>query len=298
MMKFFYLRLSLLIFSLILSISGCSGRSETLSFAYQDRVGDAAAILAARELEKDDRFTLHRFSSGALTAEALISGSADAATMGDAAAVALAARYPGLVVLLGVHGSGAGRHKLVSPVDRPAVIGVKFGTSTHAALSAWLDYPATLIDLPPDLQLSALAAGEVAAIAASEPTPSLALSKLPGMKARSLEVPGRVYPLVLAANRRSLEKKPALLNELVSRITAGGEVLSRPLTPETLRLLETVIGLEGEILVSSLGSHSYGFSSMSHHRGELEELAAFLAAQGRIPAPPGSDVYGYSGDFR
>jgi hypothetical protein len=37
---------------------------------------------------------------------------------------------------------------------------------------------------------------------------------------------------------------------------------------------------------------------MSHHRGELEELAAFLAAQGRIPAPPGSDVYGYSGDFR
>lgn len=291
MKAYFYPRFLLLIFSLLLGFSGCARTDETFSFAYQDRVGDAAAILAARELEPDDRFTLHRFSSGALTAEALISGVADAATMGDAAAVALAARYPGLVVLLGVHGSGAGRHKLVSWTDSPEVIGVKLGTSTHAALLAWLDYPARLIDLAPDMQLSALAAGEVEALAASEPTPGLALLKLPDMKALPLEVPGRVYPLVLAASRRSLETKPALMKELLNKISGAGEMLSRPLTPETLALLEKVTGLEGDILESSLRSHEYSFSPISRHRVELENLGQFLSDQGKIPAPPGPGVY-------
>ena len=280
-----------LYFLLLLTMFGCGGSGESIRFAYQDRVGDAAAIVAADELREDSRFRLYRFSSGALTAEALISGSADVATMGAAAAVALAARYPEMVVLLGVHGSGPSRHKLVSPVPRPGVIGVKFGTSTHAALQAWLHYPARLVDLPPDMQLAALAAGEVEALAASEPTPLLALARIPGLASYSLEVPGRVYPLVLVASRRVLEDKPSLVNALVGRIAAAGDALIQPLSPATRQLLESVTGLKGDLLVSSLESHHYGFSPIAGHRSELEELAEFLTAQGKVPAPPGPGIY-------
>lgn len=272
-----------------------SGKQDLPVFVYQDRVGDASAMITAAKLKDEGLFSVKRFSSGSLCAEALISGTADVATMGDSVAVKLVSRYPDKIVLLGVHGEGPRRHKLVSSSMEPKKIAVKFGTSTHAALQAWyeeqgvdLNSPGApvLIDMSPSLQISALAAGEVDALAASEPTPSIAVNKIYLSQGRDLEVTalesfGKSYPLLLVTTRKALadyEKQIAILKDAL--VLSAGRVLSE------LDFLSGITGLEKGLLEDILLFHSYGYSSVHQYKDELENLAEFLIAQGIINEIP------------
>ncbi len=267
-------------------LSSCFKQTEDFTLAYQDRVGDAAVIIAAQHLGDDPKFSGKHFSSGSLTAEALISGNADAATMGDAVAVTLAARYPETIVLVGIHGGGAQRHRLVGTSATPETIGVKFGTSTHAALSSWLTYEARLIDISPSLQLSALESGEIDALAASEPTPSIAMMHLDEMKDMSLELPGKIYPLVLVTTRKVLKIKSEQLDHLIDEIRRAEQTLQSPLDSATQELLVNITGLDQEVLSSSLAYHQFKYEPVTEHLEELNILAEFMASQGKIPAIP------------
>lgn len=263
-------------------------------------MGDASAILAAEILEGSGEFAVRRFSSGSLCAETLISGAAQAATMGDSVAVTLASRYPDRVVLLGIHGGGASRHRLVAGVSEPKTIAVKFGTSTHSALIAWLNarglqegdpaYP-RLVDMAPDMQLSALASGETDALAASEPTPTIAGIKLAARRQEGrealrmipLEASGRAYPLVLVTTRRALQEFPrqiALLKETLER--QGERVAGTSSELEYLPLLSEVTGMDSQVLRESLKYHFFGFFPVTAHREELSSLAEFLRERGVI----------------
>ncbi len=281
-----------------------SGQSDLPVFAFQDRVGDASAILAASELEAAGVFKTIRFSSGNLCAEALITANADAATMGDAVAVNLASRYPNMVVILGVHGEGSSRHRLVSHNTNPEKIGVKFGTSTHAALLAWLeikglsgsspDYP-VLIDMSPSIQISALESGEIEALAASEPTPSIAEDKLSepgglsGYSAEPLQLEGRRFPLVLVTTRKSLQRYPEQLAELESALFSNGNLLSRNLngiSSAQVDILLSVTGLSRSLLEKTLSFHQFGFSEFSGYQQEMSALADFMMSGGSISTVP------------
>jgi sulfonate transport system substrate-binding protein len=293
--------LALLAISVCMTVS-CS-REDTRDlplFAYQNRVGDAAAIAAAASAEAERLFTTAVFSSGSMTAEALITGSADFATMGDAAAAVLAARYPEQVVFLAVHGSGALRHRLVIREQPPQRIGVKFGTSTHAALQAWLETEAAeelilgspqpqLIDLTPELLLTALDSGEIDAAAASEPTPSTALERIAGLTVIPLKLPGRSFPVLLAASRKSLERYPDEAQKLLDLLREGGRRAQEAAVgrdPETLALLSEFTGLEPTVLARSLFYHDTITAEVEPYREELEELSRFLLREGRIPVLP------------
>ena len=277
-----------LILSAVLSATIYSaGKQELPVIAYQDRVGDSAAILAARELSDAGQFEVKRFSSGGLCAEALLSGTADFATMGDAVAVRMASRYPESIVLLGIHGEGAGRHRLVKTTDVPGTIGVKFGTSTHSALLTWLGMQevnirnAMLIDMSPSTQIAALASGEVDALAASEPTPSVAHAKIVETAVASLEVEGRNFPIVLATTRKALEKYPGAAEIIENELMQQAENISG----ETDYLSE-ITGLQDNILLKSLELHNFGYYPVSGYFEELDKLAAFMVEQGNIEAPP------------
>ncbi len=277
---FFMILLSLLI------LSSCTQREDPFSLVYQDRVGDAAVIIAAHQMKDDPSFSGKHFSSGSLTAEALISGNADVATMGDAVAVTLAARYPETIILLGIHGGGIDRHRMVGRSDRPLKIGVKFGTSTHAALSSWLSYDADLIDLSPSLQLSALESGEIDALAASEPTPSIAMNRLEGMKDFSLALPDKIYPLVLVTTKKTLKDKPEQIARFIDEIKKAEKLLEGPLDRDTEELLLSVTGLDEEVLAVSRDFHQFNYEPVIEHLEELNTLAQFMVSQGSIPTIP------------
>lgn len=290
----------------------CSRTPEVLTVAYQDRIGDASAILAAEKLSEADDFTWKIFSSGSMTAEALLTGSVDAATMGDAAAVSLASRYPDLITIIGIHGGGPERHRIVSRTTNPKTIGVKFGTSTHAALIEWLDkhgetafnfqqteeqqkseqQPGNfldLIDLSPDMQLSAFSSGEIDALAASEPTPSIALQDTEGLLVYPLILPGRGYPLVLAASKKSIEKNPESIKKLADTIRSEGALLQsgmHDLPLDYQRVLSQVTGLHENVLITSLRSHAYQWGTLSDYQNELQRLAEFMLSAGRISEIP------------
>lgn len=283
---------------LIFMSAACSGERNIPVLAYQDRVADASAILAVEFLRDSKQFSFTRFSSGSLTAEALITGSADFATMGDAAAVNIASRYPDSIVLLWVHGDGYDRHRLVSRTAAPERIGVKFGTSTHAALVSWLQSSSLwadgeplpqLIDMSPDLQLSALDSGEIEALAASEPTPTIALEKVSGTFAVPLIVEGRRYPVFLVSTRRALEKYPEAVQLLyeamqysslrAARASAGGDA-------DALDILVTGTGLDRQKLDNSMRHHRFGLFSIDDYLGEMAELAEFMLGAGSISDVP------------
>ena len=195
-----------------------------------------------RRSENAGMFEFIQFSSGSLSAEALINGGADIASMGDAVAVSLASRYPDKIVLVAVHGTGAGRHRLASAfgdLSDVGSIGIKYGTSTHSALLAWMERSrvmtgdVSLIDLSPDLQLSALASGEIDALAASEPTPSIAAQRMNNITVTPIEVEGRSFPVVLVARRSSFLEKKDLIEELVSKIGEKGNRLAESVRPDS-----------------------------------------------------------------
>lgn len=284
----------------LLTVGACKKSSDSVPvLAYQDRVGDASAILTAKTLSEQAHWSTLQFSSGSLTAEALISGNADIATMGDAVAVNLAARYPETIVLLGAHGGGALRHRLVSRVEEPGTIGVKFGTSTHAALLAWLElqglspqsttYP-TLLDLSPDLQISALASKEIDAIAASEPTPSVAVSKIAGLMTTSLQIPQRNFPIVLVSTKKAVKTYTSEITSLISALKKQAVSLQgtniQTLPAESVLLLSQVTGLAEPTLMESLRYHTFTWLEPEELTGELAALAEFLYSAGTIPSLP------------
>lgn len=238
-------------------------------------------------------------SAGIAAAEALVSGSADVAVMGDVPAlIALASARP--CVLVASYGGGDGMHSIVvsekSGITSPEElagkrIGVQFGSSTHGAVSLYLKThslldSAKLVNVKQNALVEALIVGDIDALAASEPAPSLALKKVPGARMLSnLGGLGNKYPLMMVATKAFADAHPEALNVLVAGtqkavdyinsdpINAGLELskatgISAAQEQNTLRKLEWKIALDESVLSS------------------LEQTAAFLHSIGKLKKMP------------
>lgn len=235
-------------------------------------------------------------SAGIAAAEALVSGSADVAVMGDVPAVfALASARP--CVLIASYGGGENMHSIIvsasSGINTPRDligrrIGVHFGSSTHGAVYRYLQAnnidPAalTLVNVPQSSLVEALISGDIDALAASEPAPSLALDKASGSRLLStLSGLGNEYPLMLVASRDFADAHPEVIRMLVAGTrkavdyinadpeASGSEVGTVTGTPvrleqSTLRRLTWQVRLDQGILES------------------LEQTAEFLHKTGRL----------------
>ncbi len=169
-------------------------------------------------------------SAGIAAAEALVSGSADVAVMGDVPAL-IALASPRDCVLIAAYGGGEQMHALVVPGDSPIRapadlagrrVGVQFGSSTHGAVHLYLRHHGVdvdtvqLVNLPQKDLIEALISGSIDCLAASEPTPMLCRRNLPG--ARELAVLaglGNDYPLQIVATRAFAEAHPQAVQAVV-----------------------------------------------------------------------------------
>jgi ABC-type nitrate/sulfonate/bicarbonate transport system substrate-binding protein len=204
---------------------GCNsgtGAARSITYAYQDRVVDAASIIAVTSgffADESLDVTPLRFSSGPACSESLYTGACDVATMGDSTAVIAAARGAP-IRLLASHGGG--EHRIIVAAGSPAKVpgdlvglrvAVKRGTSTYGGFLAFLDTHAIdrsrveVVDLRPFEMLQALSAGSVQAIVASEPTPSLALEQ-GGRQLATLGGLCNSYPILVVANQELVTNRP------------------------------------------------------------------------------------------
>ena len=208
------------------------------TFAYQDRVVDAASIVAVEKgyFEDEGLSIVPRiFTSGPECTEALTSGNAEFGTMGDTTGIILSVRRGKSFKIVCSHGGGKHRHRIIvskgSGIEtisdlETKKIGVKKGTSTHGGLLLFaekhgLNLREEIVDMPPSLQLTALAAGEVDAIVASEPTPSQAEAGEYGYQLATLGGLQNTYPILLAVNRRFAEDHPEVVSKVLKALMSS-----------------------------------------------------------------------------
>ena len=281
-----------------------SAFAEECRLAYTAKVHYAPQILALRNgWFADDKVQVRGLdlgmSAGIAAAEALVSGSADVAVMGDVPAVyALASARP--CVLIASYGGGEAMHSLVvseaSGIKEPKDlagrrIGVHFGSSTHGAVSQYLKShgllgSAKLVNIKQSSLVEALISGDIDALAASEPSPSLALKKVKGSHhLATLGGLGNQYPLMMVASKKYAEAHPEAIRVLVAgtkkavafingdAASAGAELgkatgVAASLEQATLAKLDWKVCLDEDVIKS------------------LEQTADFLHSIGRLKKVP------------
>ena len=174
--------------------------------------------------------------SGILSAEAMATGAADAAAMGDGPAIISSTRDP-LPVLLGAYAAAERQHRLIArpgvTVTTPADlvgkrVAVMQGSSTYAGLMLLFKKHSialsavTIVNLNPKDMAVALQASQADVAAASDPIPDLILRKIPGSSAAGdLAGLGTDYPYCLLTSRRWAEANPDGCRRLREALTAA-----------------------------------------------------------------------------
>jgi len=277
------------------------GRTGPLRLAYQNRIGAALCIVAAEKgffAAEGVPVEAARFDSGPACSEALYSGAADVADMGDTTAVILASRGAPFRIIAGV-GAGEHRHRLMvrqdSPIRLPPDlrgrrIAVKKGTSTYGGLLAYLAANSVpladvkIVDLAPGDMPAAMTAGAVDAFVASEPTPSAAEER----GARQLATMGglgNTYPLVLMARDDVLNARGEDIHKLLRALRrAEAFVAERP--DQTAEILARVTGLAPPVARRAMALHVYRLRLDEEVLRSLKRTAEFLKAEGQIEAVP------------
>ncbi len=276
-------------------------RNTSLRFAYQNRIGSAACIIAveggyfAREgLE----VKASRFNSGPACAEAIYSGSADIGTMGDTTAIITVSRDDRFVIV-GSHGQGEHRHRLVVASNstiqtvedlQGKTVGVKKGTSTYGGLLLLLaarkidPTEIRIIDMKPEEMPDALAAGSIDAFVASEPTPSLAEQR-GARELTTLGGLGNTYPILILVRRDVLAERPEQVTRFLRALHKAEQAI-RADPNETARNLAPIAGLSPEVTLGAMKRHTYELTLAPSIIQSLDQTAAFLQSQGTLTAWP------------
>ncbi len=283
------------------SVPTADSTAPPVRFAYQDRIGSALCIVAVEKGFFETagvKVTAFRFNNGPACAEALFSGAADVATMGDTPAIIAATR--GLpMTFIASHGSGEHRHRLMVANNSPIrhieqlagqAIGVKKGTSTYGGLLAFLEAhqlsadDVRIIDMRPTEMPEALLAGSISAFAASEPTPSLAETQ----GARQLATLGGLgnnYPLLMLANNRLLEQHPEQVRRFMQTLQHAVQFIQEQ-PAETEAILAKATGLPPDLMRRSMALHSYRLTLDETVLASLEVSSEFLREQGIVERQP------------
>lgn len=294
--------------SLVVFLYAAPASAETTCrLAYSAKVQYAPQLLALKhgwfkEEGIDVRPVNLGMTTGISATEAIVSGSADVAVMGDVPAIiALASAQP--CVLVCSYGGGENMHSIIVS-ERSGIktiedlkgkrIGCHFGSSTHGGIHLFLQKhglssSVTLVNTPQKNLVEALVSGSVDAFAASEPSPSLALEKVSGARLlTTLHGLGNSYPLMMIASKSFADNHPEVLKILIDGTRKGVDYINNdpdkagleisadtgaPASSEqnTLRKLVWNVRLDKDILDS------------------LEQTAEFLYSIGRLKNIPRID---------
>lgn len=275
--------------------------TRPIRFAYQNRAGSAACIIAVEEgffAAEHLRVKAFCFHSGPACAEALYSGAADIGTMGDTTAVITASRAVPFAIIAS-HAQGEHRHRVMvradGPLRRPAdllgrTVAVKMGTSTYGGFLAFLAANGLdasrirVMDMRPGEMPTALQASSIDAFVASEPTPSLAevrgarqLATLGGL--------GNSYPILILARRDVLTTRPRDVRRFLRALRRATELIrGRP--DHAAGILARATNLPPDVARRVMERHTYSLTLDEEIVSSLARTGRFLKQQGVIQAVP------------
>jgi len=274
---------------------------EDFTFAYQDRVADAASIIAVENgFFEDEGLNVKtmRFSSGPACTEALIYGNAEFGTMGDTTGIITTSKgHP--VKIICSHGGGENRHRIVvsetSNIEsigdlEGKFIGVKKGTSTHGGLLLFaekngLDLEDEIVDMQPSDQLTALAAGELDAIVASEPTPSLAIANGYGHELATLGGLNNTYPILILVHTQFAKEHPETVVKMLRALISATDFIQNNLD-EAANIQATITGLDADVVKTAMNFHYYNVCMTQETKDSLSNMATFLKNMKQISEIP------------
>lgn len=275
--------------------------SEDFTFAYQDRVADAASIIAVEKgFFEDEGLSVKtmRFSSGPACTEALVYGNAEFGTMGDTTGIITTSQgHP--VKIICSHGGGEHRHRIIvsetSNIEtigdlEGKRIGVKKGTSTHGGFLLFaekygLDLENEIVDMRPSDQLTALAAGELDAIVASEPTPSLAIANGYGRELVTLGGLNNTYPILILVHTQFTHEHPETVVKMLRALIRATDFIQNNLD-EAANIQATITGLDAEVVKNAMSFHYYNVCMVQETKDSLANMATFLKNMGQISEIP------------
>ena len=238
-------------------------------------------------------------STGIAAAEAVVSGSADVAVMGDVPAIiALASARP--CVLVCSYGGGEDMHSIIVS-EKSGIkaiedlagkrIGVHFGSSTHGGIHRFLEKhglssSVKLVNTPQKNLVEALISGSIDAVAASEPAPSLALDKVPGSRLlTTLHGLGNDYPLMMVATKSFADAHPEALKALVEGTRKGVDYIKAD--PDTAGTeLSASTGTPAKVEQRTLRKLAWEVRLDDGIVARLEQTANFLNSIGRLKKVP------------
>ncbi|WP_019176739.1 ABC transporter substrate-binding protein [Methanomassiliicoccus luminyensis] len=240
-------------------------------------------------------------SGGVQSAEAIATGSADLAAMGDAPAVTMMSTLPG-ARLVASYGGGEGMHRLVGNATIPDVaslagkkVGVQAGSSSEGALIRLLETNGfdqsqienMIVPLAPADMPAAVKTDQVDAVMGSEPWP-LNVENYCGSEVHEIATSaglGSTYPLSIMASQKAVAEKPEAITAVLKAIDRAIEYMEAN-PSQAVEMCAEIIGI-------SAANEEKCLSSLDYHLGlnatDLESLnitAEFLLGAGKINVLP------------
>jgi aliphatic sulfonates family ABC transporter substrate-binding protein len=242
-------------------------------------------------------------TGGIQSAEALISGQADVAALGDAPGIICLSRSP-KVKLLSLLGDGERMHRLVvrdaAGITSAKDLGgkrlaVQHGSSTHGGVLLYLKEhgvdPADVnfVSLSPRDFPEAMNAEQIDAAAGSAPWPQNVMESCDDCSIlANLEGLGNTYPLLLVAREEFVQDHPDAARELVKATQAAGEwITSHP--DEAADVIAAGSGIGPEREREMLEDYRWRTEITAETLDSLRMTADFLRDQGRIDDVPDFD---------
>jgi len=277
-----------------------------LRLAYGKKIHYAPQIIALKQGYFADAglaIDAKAVQAGIQAAEALTSGSADAAVMGDAPAIiAAASGMP--VKIIASYGGGERMHRLVarpkSGIKTPAGlkgkrVGIQMGSSTHGAFLLFLEKNGLsaddldLVPLNPSDMPEAMLVNQIDAGVGSEPWPSNIEERVKGsFEVATLANLGNNYPLVMLVTDRYAQAHPeAVLAAL--RATVRAVDLMHTDADRAADLISQATGVPVERERKIMDTLEWGVVLDDATINSLQQTADFLYSQGKIQSLPDWD---------
>jgi len=280
-----------------------AGQSAKLRLAYGAKIHYAPQIIALKKgyfasegLEVEAKIV----QAGIQAAEAMTSGSADAAVMGDAPAIiAVASGMP--LKIVASYGGGEKMHRLIaaanSGIRKPEDlvgkrVAVQMGSSTHGAFLLFLSKHKVdakgvkLVPLDPSDMPEAMLAGQIDAGVGSEPWPSNIEERVKGSyEVATLSGLGNNFPLVMLVTDRYAKERPeAVVAALRATQKAVNFMHQHP--DQAAALISETTGVPAVKEQKVMQTLAWGVVLDNATINSLKQTADFLYKQGKIQRLP------------
>jgi len=280
-----------------------AGQSTKLRLAYGAKIHYAPQIIALKKgyfaaegLDVEAKIV----QAGIQAAEAMTSGSADAAVMGDAPAIiAVASGMP--LKIVASYGGGEKMHRLVaaanSGIHKPADlagkrVAVQMGSSTHGAFLLFLSKnkvdakDVKLVPLDPSDMPEAMTSGQIDAAVGSEPWPSNIEERVKGSyDVATLSRLGNNFPLVMLVTDRYAKERPEAVVATL-RATQKAVNFMRQHPDQAAALISETTGVPAVKEQKVMQTLAWGVVLDNATINSLKQTADFLYRQGKISQLP------------